>query len=201
MRRFMRESRAMAMYRRSRLAGGTFFFTLVTNHRLPLFSSRESISNLRTAFRAVQRERPFTIPAIVVLPDHLHMLMTLPGGDDDYSSRIGKIKVLFTKSVSAEVRSRLPGTASRTRHRESGIWQRRFWEHTIRDERDFNRHVEYIHFNPVRHGLVSCPHGWPWSSFHRWVRMGVIPSDWACGCNGRAVNPPDVEGLARRCGE
>lgn len=169
----------MPNFKRSRFEGGTFFFTLVTNKRRPLLASREDVARLRGAFREVQRDQPFTITAIVILPDHLHLLMTLPTDDDDYSTRLGRIKVLFTKSLPADSSARKPTTASRARHRESGVWQRRFWEHTIRDDDDFIRHVEYIHYNPVRHGLAKCPHGWPWSSFMRWVKRGAYAADWA----------------------
>jgi putative transposase len=117
---------------------------------------------------------PFAIDAIAVLPDHLHMVMTLPDGDADYSNRWRLIKRRFTESV-------LQSRASVERHRngELALWQRRFWEHTIRNSEDFERHVDYIHFNPVKHGLVSRVRDWPFSSFHRFVRQGLLPEDWA----------------------
>jgi putative transposase len=119
-------------------------------------------------------ERPFAIDAIVVLPDHVHTIMTLPSHDADFSGRWRRIKSLFTKAAVAA-----GATAERNRKGEYSIWQRRFWEHTIRNEKDFERHVDYIHFNPVKHGLVRRVCDWPYSSFHRYVRSGLLPEDWA----------------------
>ena len=163
----------MVRYRRNFISGGTFFFTVVlADRRSSVLVDR--IAVLRDAFRVTRRERPFAIDAIVVLPDHLHAVITLPADDADFSGRWRRIKGLFTHSVMRE------GAPLAPDHRGLyALWQRRFWEHTVRDESDFARHVDYIHFNPVKHGLVSRVNDWPHSSFHRYVRQGVLPQDWA----------------------
>ncbi len=134
----------------------------------------DHVAALRAAFRRARRERPFAIDAIVVLPDHLHAVLTLPPADTDYSGRWRLIKTLFSNRVIAA-----GGLTKRHRNDELALWQRRFWEHTIRNEADFARHVDYIHINPVKHGLVSRVRDWPHSSFHRYVRQGLLPQDWA----------------------
>jgi putative transposase len=149
-----------------------FFFTVTLEDR----RSRvllDHIGALRGAFRKRRRERPFAVEAIVVLPDHIHTIMTLPDGDSDFSGRWRKIKSIFTRRVAINDPKLLPNSK-----REYRLWQRRFWEHTIRDDQDFSEHFDYIHFNPVRHGLVSCACDWPYSSFHRYVRLGWLPRDW-----------------------
>ena len=134
-----------------------------------------NIDALRDAVRATRAERPFRIDAWVVLPDHLHCLWTLPPGDDDYSNRWKAIKIRFVQRIPQhESRS-----ATRARRGERGIWQRRFWEHVIRNEADYARHADYIHFNPVKHGWSRTVQEWPYSTFHRWVLAGVYPPDWA----------------------
>jgi REP-associated tyrosine transposase len=162
----------MVHYRRNLVPGGTFFFTVTLADRRDT-TLVDRITALRDAFRVARSERPFAVDAIVVLPDHLHAMMTLPSGDADFSGRWRRIKALFTHRV---VREGL--AVERNRRGEFALWQRRFWEHTIRDEADFARHVDYIHFNPVKHGLVSRVGDWPHSSFHQYVRRGVLPADW-----------------------
>ena len=163
----------MVRYRRNFVAGGTFFFTVTLADRRSQ-ALTEHISALRTAMRQTRHAQPFAIDAIVVLPDHLHIVMTLPEGDADYSNRWRLIKRRFTDAV---LQSRVP--VARHRNGELALWQRRFWEHTIRNSEDFDRHIDYIHFNPIKHGLVSRVHDWPFSSFHRFVRQGLLPEDWA----------------------
>jgi putative transposase len=172
-------------YRRAHVPGGTFFLTVVTYRRRPILSSPGQVGRLRRALRQVMREAPFRIPAAVVLPDHAHFLWSLPPGDTDYSRRVGRMKVLFTRSLRGHEAPRPAVCDSRRKHRESDVWHRRFWEHTIGDEGDLERHLDYIHYNPVKHGLASCPHLWPYSSFPRWVRAGLYPGDWGCRCDGR----------------
>jgi putative transposase len=163
----------MVRYRRNFVPGGTFFFTIaVADRRSSILV--DNIASLRLAFRATRGERPFTIDAIVVLPEHLHVIWTLPPEDSDFSGRWRRIKSLFTRNVVASGLS-----AERNRRGEYALWQRRFWEHTIRDDSDFARHVDYIHYNPIKHGLVSRVRDWPHSSFHRHVRLGWLPQDWA----------------------
>jgi putative transposase len=162
----------MVRYRRNFLPGGMFFITAT------LFDRRshlllDHVDALRAAIRLTRRRYPFGIDSIVVLPDHLHMLMTLPEGDSDFSIRLSFIKRHFTRVI-ISAGTPLPRHANG----EAALWQRRFWEHTIRDEGDFERHVDYIHYNPVKHGLVRRVVDWPHSSFHRYVRLGILPQDW-----------------------
>ena len=191
----------MPEYRRVYVPGGTFFLTLVTYNRTTLFAKPENISRLRSALATVKSEMPFEIEGAVVLPDHIHFLWTLPPGDTNYSKRVGRLKVLFTRALRG--RGKLPQhvSASRRRHRESDVWQRRFWEHTIRDEQDLKQHLDYIHYNPVKHNLVSCPHLWSHSSFDTWVRKGGYPADWCCAHHGKPSQPPDFTKIADIVGE
>jgi putative transposase len=164
----------MTGYRRNFIAGGSFFFTVnLADRRRRLLT--ENIDELRDAFRKVRERHPFTIDAMVVLHDHLHAVWTLPEGDADFAKRWQLIKSTFSHSLPAGE----PISKSRADRGERGIWQRRYWEHTIRDERDFSRHADYIHINPVKHGLVTRVRDWPFSSFHRMVKLGVYPEDWA----------------------
>ena len=162
----------MVRYRRNFVPGGTYFFTVTLADRRSTILV-DHIAALREAFRTARRERPFAIDAIVILPEHLHVLMTLPQNDTDYSGRWRRIKSMFARLVAR----RMP--LERNRRGEYALWQRRFWEHTIRDESDFERHADYIHFNPVKHGHVGRVKDWPYSSFHRLVRLGLYPEDWA----------------------
>ncbi|MEM8677306.1 MAG: transposase [Cyanobacteria bacterium P01_G01_bin.67] len=157
--------------------GGTYFFTLVTYQRKPLFSIPENITLLRKATRQIMTEMPVKIIGAVVLPDHLHFIWQLPPKDTNYSKRIGRLKVLFTESLSIESEQLNDISISRQKNRESNVWQRRFWEHTIRSDSDLENHLNYIHYNPVKHSLVSCPHLWQYSSFHDWVEKGAYPKD------------------------
>jgi len=164
----------MTNYRRNIIAGATYFFTVNLAER-PQGLLVEHIESLRHAHRVVQMRHPFVIEAMVVLPGHLHAIWMLPVGDADYALRWRLIKTSFSRSVPAGERRSL----SRQGKGERGLWQRRYWEHTIRDESDYQRHVDYIHFNPVKHGLVTAVRDWPYSSFHRYVKQGVLPDDWA----------------------
>ncbi len=163
-------------YRRSRLAGGCFFFTLVTYHRRPIFADHAHVDLLRLVIRNVMLRHPFTIDAIVVLPDHLHCVWTLPDGDADFSTRWRLIKGNFSRGCQVGKNDSI--NASRVAKKERTIWQRRFWEHEIRDERDFRHHVDYIHFNPVKHGLVSAVQDWQYSSFNYYCQRGIYPQNW-----------------------
>jgi len=165
----------MVHYRRSRIAGGSFFFTVTLHDRQSRILT-EHIDLLRSAFRETQRCRPFVIDAIVVLPEHLHTVWTLPHGDIDYSGRWRAIKSRFTR-----VLRKAGQPVPRHANGEHALWQRRFWEHTLRDEQDRDRHVDYIHYNPVKHGYVPAVADWPYSSFHRYVRQGLLSENWAWG--------------------
>ncbi|MGE0750281.1 MAG: transposase [Variibacter sp.] len=164
----------MVQYRRNLVSGGTYFFTVVLADRTSSLLV-DHVGDLRTAFRVARQERRFTIDAIAILPDHLHAIWTLPSEDSDFSGRWKRIKAYFTHRLIA---AGVP--VKKHRNGEYALWQRRFWEHTIRNEADFERHVDYVHFNPVKHGLVSRVCDWPHSSFHLYVRRGMMPIDWAC---------------------
>ena len=166
----------MPNYRRYRVPGGTSFFTVnLENRRSDLLVRR--IDALREAVRGMRADRPFHIDAWVVLPEHIHCVITLPPGDMDFSNRIKSMKMRFSMSV--------PTTAGRsaigTTRGERGIWQRRFWDHVIRVDNDYARHLDYVHFNPVKHGWVERVRDWPYSTFHRWVAQGLYPADWGDG--------------------
>ncbi|OLU25120.1 transposase [Pseudomonas sp. PA27(2017)] len=164
----------MVLYRRDKTPGATWFFTLnLADRRRDLLTAH--IDLLRGSFRHVMRLRPWRIDAIVILPDHLHALCTLPPGDADFALRWRLIKSGFSRTLPNSERI----SASRQRKGERGIWQQRFWEHRIRDDGDFARHVDYIHHNPRKHGHVERVVDWPWSSFHRYVAAGLLPADWA----------------------
>ncbi|MEX0703393.1 MAG: transposase [Planctomycetales bacterium] len=175
----------MADYRRWRVAGGTLFFTLVAHSRAPLFRDESARTLLGEKLRDCQAEWPFEINAIVLLPEHLHAIWTLPPGDAAYPKRWAWIKKEFTKDWLAAGGVEQEVSAARRERGERGVWQVRYWEHTIRDEHDFDRHFDYIHYNPVKHGLVANPRDWPHSSFHRWVKQGVYDLDW-----GRSLDGP-----------
>jgi putative transposase len=167
----------MSDYRRAFIPGGCFFFTAVTQDRWELFEQEDAIVRLREGFRRVREKHPFAIDAMVVLPDHLHTIWRLPEGDADFSLRWRLIKHYVSV-----------GVASTTNQRgEKAVWQRRFWEHSIRDEADWRNHVDYIHYNPVKHGHVQHVRDWPHSSFHRFVQRGIYPPQWAGEGMGRGL--------------
>jgi putative transposase len=164
----------MPDYRRNRVPGGTYFFTVALLDRRADLLVRH-VDVLREVVRRVKLDLPFHIDAWVVLPEHMHCVWTLPPGDVNFSGRWWAIKMRFSKALpNEEARS-----AARARRRERGVWQRRFWEHTIRDERDYGVHVDYTHFNPVKHGYAASPGAWAFSSFRACVRRGVYPAGWA----------------------
>jgi putative transposase len=166
----------MTNYRRTRLAGGTYFFTVaIAQRHLDLLV--QHVQHLKAAFRDEHQRAPFINLALVVLPDHLHVIWRLPQEDSDYSNRLRRIKAGFSRALPLGERV----TASREMKGERGIWQRRFWEHTIHDDDDLRHHLDYIHFNPVKHGLVSRVSDWPHSTFHEYVRRGVYVQHWGGG--------------------
>jgi putative transposase len=155
-------------YHRARIPGGVYFFTVVTHDRAQVFINEERVEVLREAFREVMAVRPFQIDAMVVLPEHLHCIWRMPEGDADYSSRWREIK----KAVSRQI------DTTTNKRNERMVWQRRFWEHAIRDEEDWRKHMDYIHFNPVKHGLAKLPGEWRWSSFSHAVSKGWYEDSW-----------------------
>ena len=176
----------MSNYRRVRVPGGTYFFTvnLLERRRGVLV---EHIDLLRDAFRAARAARPFHLLAIVVMPDHLHCVWRLPDGDADNANRWAQIKSGFSRALPIHERR----SSRRIARRERGIWQRRYWEHLVRDDDDLRRVVDYVHINPVKHGYVARAADWPYSSFRRWVATGVYPLDWA-------AEPVVLEGMGER---
>lgn len=172
----------MPRYIRAFVPGASYFFTVALLERRRRLLTQQ-IDTLREAFRHTRRDRPFRVDAIVVLPDHLHCIWTLPEADCDYPTRWRLIKARFSRAI--EPTERL--SQRRTEKGERGIWQRRYWEHVIRDQSDFGRHLDYIHYNPVKHGWADRAIDWPYSSFHKYVAAGLLSSDWAA--------PDEVRGL------
>lgn len=168
---------SMVNYRRSRIPGGTYFFTVtLLNRNSNVLIKHANV--LRDAIARTKQQRPFQLKAIVALPDHLHAIWTLPEGDDDYPGRWKAIKSTFCRSlIKAGVQ------LGQNEKGEYDLWQRRYWEHTISDELDLQRHVDYIHYNPVKHGYVSCPGDWRYSTFHKYVARGLLPPNWTGGSN------------------
>ena len=151
----------MSDYRRSYIPGGCWFFTVNLQNRHSDLLTRH-IDHLRAAIACAKRKRPFQINSWVVLPEHMHCIWTLPERDSDYSGRWREIKKSFTRALA-----------------QNQIWQPRFWEHAIRNDEDYRRHMDYVYINPVKYRLVGCVRDWPYSTFHRDVRKGLYPEDWA----------------------
>ena len=168
----------MPDYRRSYIPGGTYFFTLVTYQRRNILSSPLSIEWLDIAISKVMAYHPFSIDAYCILPNHIHYVWTLHEKDCDYSTRIGLLKRYFTKLYSENFNAKEDLPESRIKRGELTIWQRRFWEHTILDVDDLSRHIDYIHYNPVKHGLIESARDWPYSSFLSYVENGVYDVEW-----------------------
>ena len=164
----------MPNYRRAFVRNGCWFFTLNLLERRGTLLI-DHVDALRKAFEQTRIKYPFDIAAIVVLPNHLHAVWTLPPDGADFSTRWRLIKTRFAKALPMQERR----SAVRQARSERGIWQRRFWEHLIRNDTDYARHVEYCYINPVKHGLVRRVQDWPHSSFHRDVRRGLFSLDWA----------------------
>lgn len=164
----------MPNYRRYWLPGGTWFFTVNLLERRDNDLLIREIDLLRVCVARERARRPFEIVAWVVLPEHMHWIWRLPEGDTDYPTRWRRIKTDFSRSLQRTERR----SSVRIRRGERGIWQRRYWEHAIRDEMDMRHHIDYIHHNPVKHGYVERPVDWPHSSFRRYARIGLYPIDW-----------------------
>lgn len=163
-------------YRRALVDGATYFFTVnLADRRCRLLV--EHVEEVRAAVREVKQAHPFEIVAWVVMPEHMHAIWSLPPGDSDYPMRWNQIKGGFSRRIPKGERV----SKSRAAKRERGVWQRRFWEHLIRDNDDLEHHVNYVHFNPVKHGNVRRAIDWPFSSFHSFVSRGWLPADWGCG--------------------
>lgn len=177
----------MPDYRRVWHPGGTYFFTVNLLRRGGNRLLILHIEHLRSVVAQVRKAHPFRIHAWVVLPDHLHAIIELPEGDVDYATRWRLIKMGFSKGIpNDEYRTRI-----RERRGERGIWQRRYWEHLIRDEQDYRAHRDYVHINPLKHGLVERVADWPYSTFHRLVENGIYPEDWADAGNADRLSYVD----------
>ena len=161
-------------YRRTDIPGASYFFTLVTEQRQNLFIHDENIELLRESFRQIKQKRPFIIEAAVIMPDHLHCIWTLPNNDADYSTRWRLIKTWFTKHC--DQKYKLPCNNGRMKKQQQAIWQHRYWEHCLKNEEDFERHVDYIHYNPVKHDYVESPSQWKHSSIHRYIKELMLRS-------------------------
>jgi putative transposase len=181
----------LSNFRRFWRPGGTYFLTLVTERRAEILTTELARATLHAAIAETGRDRPFEMMGIVLLPDHLHTIWRLPLGDDDYPTRFAAMKARFTRDWRTAGGDEQPRTASRVKNGERAVWQRRFFEHTCRDIEDLKNHLDYIHWNPVKHGYATCPHAWPWSSFQKWVDLGVYEPTWRCVCDGRPVEPFD----------
>ena len=168
----------MPNYRRVRIYGGTYFFTLTTFKRREIFLKSDARTIFLEAIKHVMEFHPFSNEAYCILPDHIHLLWRMPEDDADYSLRISEIKKRFSMSFQAKYPYIVIRDESQLKRKESGVWQRRFWEHYIRDENDLRNHIDYIHYNPVKHGLVRQVKDWPSSSFFDYVRLGHYEVDW-----------------------
>jgi putative transposase len=180
----------MPNYNRFRVEGGLYFFTVVTYHRLPFLVTLSAQKILHDAWQTAQARFPFDTLAVCLLPDHLHCIWKLPADDSNYSIRWRVIKNLFTVRYLKEVGMEETRNESRIKRHEAAIWQRRFWEHTILDEDDFEAHLDYIHYNPIKHGLVERAADWKWSSFHKYVHEGLYDIYWSDGDEGRLQSFP-----------
>ena len=183
----------MSRYIRNYVPGGTYFFTVVSHQRRPILADELGRPLLGKAIRKIQLKRPFQIVAIVVLPDHLHTVWTLPPEDDNYSLRWGQIKEEFTRLYLAAGGMEGKRSVSRALHRERAVWKPRFWEHTCRDEDDLKRCVDYVHWNPVKHAVVTRVKDYPWSSFQRFVQLGEYPPGWGDTDPNPGVDDPEWE--------
>jgi len=183
----------MANYRRRHRPWGAYFLTLVTHRRMPLFWNPRARELLHEAIEHVRKAWPLTIHEAVLLPDHMHLFCGIPDDEQDYSLRVRLIKHRFTRAWLASGGMEGRSTLSRERRGIRGVWQKRFYEHTIRNQHEFHKHVVYVHMNPVKHGLVKRPIDWPWSTFHRHVRQGLLPPDW--------MGPVDLPNIGDCCDE
>lgn len=181
----------MSDYRRWYVTGGTYFFTAVTLGRRPILCGDMARRCLHAAIETVRKKRPLELVAIILLPDHIHTVWTLPPGDADYPTRWKRLKEEFTLAYLAGGGAEAPPTLSRLRQGERGVWQRRYWEHMVRDEEDLERCVDYVHWNPKKHRYVASVRDWPWSSFHRYVDLGEYSRDWGTADPSPGYDDPE----------
>ncbi len=181
----------MPDYRRWYEPGGTYFFTAVAHVRRPIFCGDMARGCLHDGIEIVRKKWPFKLVAIVLLPDHIHTVWTLPPGDARYPTRWQRLKEEFTRAYLGRGGAEVPPSLSRLLQGERGVWQRRYWEHTVSDEEDLKRCVDYVHWNPKKHGYVDNVRDWPWSSFHRYVGWGEYTLDWGAKDPTPDYNDPE----------
>lgn len=191
----------MSKYRRYYRDGGTYFFTVKTYRNQKFLCDPFARTALRQAIEKTRAEKPFEILGWVLLPDHLHAVWKMPENDNDFSGRWSMIKRYFSQKWLTQNEPHSQRTRRMQDKREPGIWQRRFWEHLIRDQNDMANHMDYVHYNPIKHGLVQCPHHWPYSTFHRWVKEGACREDWLCSCQSNELVYPDFVDRVSDAGE
>ena len=160
-------------YRRLTTKGACYFFTLNLQNRQQTLLT-DHIDTLRNTINKVKHNHPFKLDALVILPEHLHILITLPRDDNNYAKRIMLIKTSFSRQLPKEENI----SKSRKSKRKRGIWQRRYWEHQIRNDEDYENHINYIHYNPVKHGYVNNANEWQYSTIHQYIKQGVITQNW-----------------------
>ena len=168
----------MSNYRRAAAKGGSYFFTLVSYQRRNIFCDKAIRLALRQAIKTTQKKYPFNIDAWVLLPNHMHCIWTLPEEDNNFSQRWSLIKRKVSIECAQQYKQQQLLTESKVKHRESTIWQRRFWEHQIRNQQDFNNHLDYIHYNPVKHNYCNSPSQWQYSTIHRYIKVGYYAYNW-----------------------
>lgn len=178
----------MSHYRRANTAGATYFFTVVTYQRRPFLCDDDVRAALRDGIIKVRERHPFQIDAWVLLPDHLHAIWTLPPGDANFALRWQQIKRHVTQQCGQRLHLPELMNDSKHKHRESTLWQRRYWEHQIRDDEDYQRHMDYVHYNPIKHGLVQRAVDWPYSSLQRYCASGVYNENWAAAVKTEDFN-------------
>jgi putative transposase len=167
----------MTNYRRKKFSGGYYFFTVITHKRQEFLTDEIARNCLRNVWQGVCADHPFKTVALCLLPDHLHCIWKLPEDDYNYSMRWSLIKRFFTREWLNAGGEEMTQSLSRTKKRRRGVWQRRFWEHCIRDEEDLANHINYIHYNPVKHKLADRPGDWQWSTYHRYAKGGLNTAD------------------------
>ena len=180
----------MSRYRRQQAPGSKWFFTVVTYKRRTFLCDEKVRNALRCSINKVQTRYPFKIEAWVLLPDHFHCIWTLPDQDTNFQLRMSLLKRYVTQSCASFLHQDSLNTPSGRKRKESTIWQRRYWEHQLQTEKDFRNHMDYIHYNPVKHELCQSPAEWPYSTIHRLTKEGIYPQDWA--------HDPDIN---QSCGE
>jgi len=172
--------RIMPDYRRFYIPNSITFITCVTRDRYPYLKSKSDIDLFFSTLARVKEIKPFELMAYVVLPDHFHWLMKVDQSSGNFSKVMHSIKRNFTQNYKQ----------AHNVQKSISIWQRGFWDHVIRDERDLEIHLDYIHWNPIKHGCVNKPSNWPYSTYRDWEGMGIYDLGWGC-----VEIPENISGL------